>query len=591
MDAVAITFQVLSGRKFQIMAEPGELVSAVRQRVKEHLGIHEFQDVKLFVEGEELCYDMCPVGESGMLDSTVQAVLAANVRKAKEFIANVPLFKKPPPTLPRPPRLQPFLQLAKAAPSHAPSGVPIKAPPSPDFVIHPLPDSTRRALLAVNTLEQYTSDGEDDCESLLQRLKYREPRDSRAYIFVVLAVTSAESYSPGLLRWLVDWSHIKDFLCVYDGEIAVLTELIGNLAPYDKEDAQLILCGLASFHLAPAVRAAAVRALGRAPAGAANYVESLKQIANGTCADPDESVREAATASLKELEAREQALPPPKASGFELTPPPPKPAAPHPPLTASAAEPAAAKVHLQHEQEQQQSREEELQREQQDLQRALLHSKADAWSADGIVLSRLTFHSPEVMSFLANSSELASCRARVEISGCAVQPDWANGALLLVPVTEQQIIEADIQLKAHNILMLASDEQLIKDTLALLAKRKRPGLRPEHYPHGKTEGASAGASTDAPMQPQQQEEDEEEEQEQQEQKQQRSPTQERMARIQLAWMQDVGIVVERTFLTFPTDKDISEASNCAQSAPPEGSAGPGHLNPHKWRLPGPTKEI
>merc|ERR1719336_636257 len=33
--------------------------------------------------------------------------------------------------------------------------------------------------------------------------------------------------------------------------------------------------------------------------------------------------------------------------------------------------------------------------------------------------------------------------------------------------------------------MLCSDEQLVKDTLAKLARRRRPELKPEHYPHGR----------------------------------------------------------------------------------------------------------
>ena len=83
-----------------------------------------------------------------------------------------------------------------------------------------------------------------------------------------------------------------------------------------------------------------------------------------------------------------------------------------------------------------------------------------------------------------------------------MQPAWAHGALLLVPVTEQQIMEADINLQAHNILMLSSDEQLVKDTLARLPRRTRPEPKREHFPHGKppqatTESESKASSVEA----------------------------------------------------------------------------------------------
>merc|ERR1719210_1063703 len=70
------------------------------------------------------------------------------------------------------------------------------------------------------------------------------------------------------------------------------------------------------------------------------------------------------------------------------------------------------------------SEQENLQKEQRDLQEALLRSKADVWSADLVVLSRLTFHSPEITSFLLDTHALAGCRSRVDAAGCEVRPTW-----------------------------------------------------------------------------------------------------------------------------------------------------------------------
>ena len=45
-----------------------------------------------------------------------------------------------------------------------------------------------------------------------------------------------------------------------------------------------------------------------------------------------------------------------------------------------------------------------------------------------------------------NSREscLEAVRAQVEDAGCDILPDWANGAIILAPLTEQQAEEADV---------------------------------------------------------------------------------------------------------------------------------------------------
>lgn len=213
------------------------------------------------------------------------------------------------------------------------------------------------------------------------------------------------------------------------------------------------------------------------------------------------------------------------------------------------------------------SEEEDLQREGRDVQEALLRSKADAWSAIGVTLLRLTFHSPDITALLLGSCALADCRARVESAGCEVRPAWANGALLFIPVTEDQTAEADLQLKSHNILMLTSDVQHVQQALAQLPRRKRPQLKPEHYPEGKplaspresNDGCSINIET--------------------------NPSTLDCTGDQIgAWMQDVGLLVERTFLNFPLSKDISDASTILQSAPAAAGASSTSMNPHRWHL-------
>merc|ERR1712087_52836 len=98
----------------------------------------------------------------------------------------------------------------------------------------------------------------------------------------------------------------------------------------------------------------------------------------------------------------------------------------------------------------------------------------------GIIVSRLTSHSPQIAAALLGSDVLRECIARVGSAGCEVQPVWANGAFLLVPLTEELVLEHDLQLEPHNIVMLATDYDLVAQALMLLPKRQRPQLKPEH---------------------------------------------------------------------------------------------------------------
>ena len=58
---------------------------------------------------------------------------------------------------------------------------------------------------------------------------------------------------------------------------------------------------------------------------------------------------------------------------------------------------------------------------------------------------------------ILRSEALSACRARVEGAGCQVMPEWACGAILLVPMTAEQVAEAGLALKAHNVWALESD--------------------------------------------------------------------------------------------------------------------------------------
>jgi len=125
-----------------------------------------------------------------------------------------------------------------------------------------------------------------------------------------------------------------------------------------------------------------------------------------------------------------------------------------------------------------------MEQESEQLAQALLHSKADvpAWSNDGVVILRLTrmARSPLVLGVLHKSPALSHCRQLVEDAGCSMEPPWAGGAKLLVPLTREQLQEASIELSDNHIVALATDVEVIKSALAAINFKKRPKLAVEN---------------------------------------------------------------------------------------------------------------
>lgn len=204
---------------------------------------------------------------------------------------------------------------------------------------------------------------------------------------------------------------------------------------------------------------------------------------------------------------------------------------------------------------------EALEQESQDIAKAVLLSKADVRNADGVVLVRLEFHNPHVSALLRRADQLSDCVASVEAAGCDCSPSWAKGAILLVPATEEQICEAGINLQPHNVLILQSDVEKLKEALHGLPRRKRPRVKPECCADGGFSGEgqpdAEGASDCEPAEP---------------------------SAHQVAAPQ-AQLIIERTFFNFPMSPDISSASQAMQSAPEGAGAGRGPVNPHRWPLP------
>lgn len=80
-----------------------------------------------------------------------------------------------------------------------------------------------------------------------------------------------------------------------------------------------------------------------------------------------------------------------------------------------------------------------------------------------VVVLKLRRHAKadEVRAAFTTSPELSHCREMVHEAGCQLQPEWANGSWMLVPVTEEQFEEADLKTCAYHVFVRAVDEETV----------------------------------------------------------------------------------------------------------------------------------
>jgi len=111
------------------------------------------------------------------------------------------------------------------------------------------------------------------------------------------------------------------------------------------------------------------------------------------------------------------------------------------------------------------------------VQEALLRSKIDAAQRQQLVVLRLTKRNSEVLQVMLTNSCLQHVRSHVEEAGCEILPDWADGAIFLAPLTEQQALEAGVKFRAHHIVVAQQDQATVERVLATIPKRRRPGVQ------------------------------------------------------------------------------------------------------------------
>lgn len=213
-----------------------------------------------------------------------------------------------------------------------------------------------------------------------------------------------------------------------------------------------------------------------------------------------------------------------------------------------------------------------------ELSKAILQSRIDATplSADNIVILRLTKHSPIVVEAFTNSPELEVCRTRLHEAGCEMSPAWANGAKLLVPLTEDQVDEArfedrPIVLRSHHVVVLQAEVNLVRTALSKVPKRCRPNLRTDS--NAVNAEALGGDHASGALD---------------------EPTLGPMSTAQ----DDAGysepyidVEVVGTFVTCPIPKDVSELSEVVESAPCGHGDSPQPPNPRKWQRPSQPHEL
>jgi hypothetical protein len=179
------------------------------------------------------------------------------------------------------------------------------------------------------------------------------------------------------------------------------------------------------------------------------------------------------------------------------------------------------------------------------VQEAVLRSKVEASRGLDVLLLSLSGHTPDVKKRILESPDLAEARTRVAEESCQLAPEWANGALLLVPLRQDQALEARMELRPHHVVILQRDRQAIESTLMGLPKRRRPRIKSDHP--APVDSLAGDESLDAAIT--------------------KAPSVDSLDDVDLHMNGDVMFSVENTFLNFYMAKPLAETPARAESAP------------------------
>jgi len=113
--------------------------------------------------------------------------------------------------------------------------------------------------------------------------------------------------------------------------------------------------------------------------------------------------------------------------------------------------------------------------EQTHVAEALLRSKADK-AMNQFIIWRLPNASAAIKERIQQAAEIAGLAERFPSKDVAFSAPWLNGALRLVPVSEEEVQEAGIHLQPYHIVSFRHDILVINEALATFPNRK--GGRP-----------------------------------------------------------------------------------------------------------------
>jgi hypothetical protein len=105
---------------------------------------------------------------------------------------------------------------------------------------------------------------------------------------------------------------------------------------------------------------------------------------------------------------------------------------------------------------------------------ALIGSKVKSYEEQKLVVLRLTKHNSRVLDAIRKDSNLKTLREQVDEAGCEILPKWAEGCIMLAPLTQHQVKEAGVKLRAHHIVVAQQHQTLVQKALAAVPKRSRP---------------------------------------------------------------------------------------------------------------------
>eukprot|EP00973_Karenia_brevis_P023225 3198749-Karenia_brevis.AAC.1 len=111
------------------------------------------------------------------------------------------------------------------------------------------------------------------------------------------------------------------------------------------------------------------------------------------------------------------------------------------------------------------------------VQEALLRSKIDDAKHQELVVLSLTKRSSHVLNALLEAPDLGLPRSQIQEAGFEILPEYANGAILLAPLSEQQALDADVHLRPHHIVVARQFQPIVEQILSTLPKRQRPKVR------------------------------------------------------------------------------------------------------------------